>query len=42
MAFVPVYAALALLQTYRVTGKIPVDDGMTVDVEVQSFLADRR
>ena len=42
MPFAAVHTTLALLEVYRVAGEVPVDDGVPVGVEVQTFLADGR
>ncbi len=41
MAFVAVDSALALLQVDRVGGQVPVDHGVTVEMEVETLLTDR-
>ena len=42
MPFAAVHTTLALLEVYRVAGEVPVDDGVPVGVEAQTFLADGR
>ena len=38
MAFLTMYSTLTLFHIYRVAGKVPMKDGMTVPEKIETFL----